>query len=45
MRVGGFECGGVRYEIMSLSLYAILGEIFGYVCNWSGVGLYIPTKE
>ena len=45
MCVGGFECGGVRYEIVSLSLYVIVREVFDYVCDWSGVRLYISTKE
>ena len=45
MCVGRFECGGIMYEIISLSLCVILGEVFGYVCDWSGVRVYIPTKE
>jgi hypothetical protein len=45
MCIGRFECGGVGYEIMSLSLCVISGEIFGYVCDWSGVRLYITAKK
>ena len=30
---------------MPLPLCIIMGEVFGYVCVWSGVRLYVTAKE